>query len=224
MHKVEGPLRWDPKVTPDGLRLPQVKMYLHPHSVLPAIVCSGSACTRSAAGIESCLPWGQHVLPGCLFTASPRQMQPPGCSMTPTRAGCLCTAPCASSLPWAGGKYLSRTKPRILIITFPGTWAHLSLPLPLPLRPLKVPLLWHQSLLTSGVSLVGPWLADGQWWPRLYCRSCSLTSAGGFTVRLEHDKGNLGRCRDNFHGLPLSICSLQPSELLEFNALYMDFF
>lgn len=43
---------------------------------------------------------------------------------------------------------------------------------PLPLRPLKVLLLQHQSLLTSGTSLVAPWLALGQQWPRLCCRMC----------------------------------------------------
>lgn len=114
------------KVTPDGLRHAQVKMYLHPHSVLPASVCLGSSCMRSTAGIElsamrtARIAWTSVSCLSQANTASWVQHE--------AHQSRLCLYWTMRTLsPWPGGKNLSRTKPRVLITTFPGAWAHLHL-------------------------------------------------------------------------------------------------
>lgn len=74
--------------------------------------------------------------------------------MRPIRVGCVYPAPCTSSVLGLDEKKLLKDQTQ-------DHDHHLSWvmgspqPLALPFRPLKVPLLWQQSLLTCGILLMG---------------------------------------------------------------------
>jgi len=154
MEKVDGRLCWDPKVTPNGLRHAQVKMYLHSRSVLLARAHSSYSCVHSAAGIELCAMRTARIA----WTSAPCLSQANAASWVQheARHSRLCLY-CAMNILflWPGGKKPFKNQAQ-------GPDHHLSWgmgspqPLALPWRPLKVPVnLW----CSSCGSLTGCWAA-----------------------------------------------------------------